>query len=189
MFIIPTCWSINEHTHKKKMANSSRNKTNKRVKDSLRNRLQSQFWVMGIEAVTSLMRAFTPKEMNFRKHKNSWRWRLEFKIRESEGTVPRGCSFPLFPYHRPCSHDCLDCVESEVQNNYLLFFKIAGLALVPSCFRPSPWSSYFTGIASLCDLQSLILGTPRSPSQNIIVVVMFCHEPWPETYHRNACLL
>lgn len=77
-----------------------------------------------------------------------------------------GCSFPLFPYHMPCSHytNYLNWLESEVLNRYLLFFKIAGLALGSSYFRPSPWSSYFTGTARLCDLQSLILGTPKSTS-------------------------
>ena len=40
----------------------------------------------GIETATSSIRVLTPKTLNFRKYKNRWRWRLEFKIRESEST-------------------------------------------------------------------------------------------------------
>ena len=137
-----------------KMLKQKRAKTRQDVKIHLEAKQSERFLedyiiitsltLWGIETATSSIRALTPKTLNFRKYKNRWRWSLEFKIRESESTrtllCPEVAPSLCFLTDAPCSHHTYfpHCLEGDVQNRYLFFFKIAGLALVPSWFRQNP---------------------------------------------------
>ena len=116
----------------------------------------------GIETATSSFRVLTPKTLNFRKYKNRWRWRLEFKIRESESTRTLLCWEVALSLCFLTMH--LVPITPTFSIVWKMMFKI-GIVLLQNFWLGSSaklveTESLIILFYRLCDLQSSILRHP-----------------------------